>query len=165
MATCSSCGFLTVRGVGGGFIEVDDLYRRQAKRDPASTAHADVEEWRRLPLCFMLKYNLPGEIHDDVGSTNDQPAVLKTITAERDCDGWTEWQQGFTPKEHREDEIRQAIWDREDRRDAIVEQQHQDEMNTLRVQHRWQLAIFGGAVILATLLGSMIQAGWIDKPW
>jgi hypothetical protein len=38
-------------------------------------------------------------------------------------------------------------------------------MVLLQRQQHWQLAVLGVAVIVATLVGGMIQAGWIGRPW
>ena len=54
---------------------------------------------------------------------------------------------------------------REDVRVANTERWHSDDLKILKSQHRWQLFWFGMAVVGATIVGSMIQAAWIPKPW
>ena len=95
---------------------------------------------------------------------------------EWDCVESIQWIPGLTPREHRkltatrrakheEATVRATVFQREDERDQTAELWHRDHMQTLRDQHRRELWILGAAVILATLVGSVIQAGWITKPW
>lgn len=129
-----------------------------------------------MPFCFARQFDFRERYGWGAGSLGvGEAEIYPAIVEERDCDAFTPWQQGFSPREHREmldrdrmiqrdDEMRKAIWEREDQRDTKVEERHKEEMDTLRAQHRWQLAIFGGAVIVATLIGAMIEAGWIGSP-
>lgn len=169
MVKCSECGFLAFRGREDfQLVETPDVIR-DGERVPAHLYP--------MPFCFQRVLDFRdqygwGKGAGGIGDT----AIWPAIQAERECDAYTPWQQGFSPKEHREmldrermlkrqDEIMQTVWKREDERDKRVNDQHKEQMDTLRGQHRQQLLIFGLAVIAATLLGAMIQAGWIDRPW
>ena len=72
-------------------------------------------------------------------------------------------------KIEQETEVREAVWAREDKRDDDAEKRHTEQMTEMRGQHRTGLLIFGGAVttaiVLSSIIGSMIQANWIEKPW
>ncbi|MFA7296136.1 MAG: hypothetical protein WC211_02985 [Dehalococcoidia bacterium] len=66
-------------------------------------------------------------------------------------------------------ELRQT--QREDARDRAAETHHDEQMRQLneqakdaRQRHRDGLLVFGGLIAVATIVGSMIQAGWIAQP-
>ena len=84
-------------------VEAEEEYRTDAER-PSSGGESGF--YADYPLCFERKYNLRAEAQSD--APND---VLKVIQKDRDCD-IREWNQGFTPKEHKQmllDE-RQRAW-------------------------------------------------------
>jgi hypothetical protein len=122
----------------GQLDEIDSDYRRTGEPPNRMVASSgsygydgytipDLEEhqikpYAEIPICFVQRYNLRSEL---VGSGKPKPdAVLRILTAERGCDtsedniGFVTWQQGSTPKEHREMLDRQWMIAREDRRDA-----------------------------------------------
>ena len=154
MVNCAFCGFLALRGEDGGFIEVDEQYRFSVLPHPDAPTYKAVYEAKvGLPLCFMRKACLPVEIlKQPEWGTENQGAVQKTVVAERDCDGWTQWQQGFTPKEHRE------MLDRKEFRDWQEKQRRSDI--------KWriiEIVILGFVVTLMagafTVLGAFIERG------
>lgn len=170
MVKCAECGFLCFRDRGTfELVEAVESIR-------SATVIPNALVYQR-PYCFVRKVDFAQEYGWEPRALDAaEGGVFTAISAERECDGFEPWQQGFTPQEHREmldrdrmikreDEIRRAIWEREDRRDVEVGQQHKEQMDTLRGQHWWQIAVLGGAVIVATLIGAMIQAGWFAKPW
>ena len=77
-----------------------------------------------------------------------------------------EWQRGFEATQREQD--RQWQTQQEER----AENRHQDQMNTLRSQHRWELIVFGVfvtfLVVASTIAGAFIEgaisAGWIGEP-
>ncbi len=74
--------------------------------------------------------------------------ALEVITKQRQCDdGFTTFQLGFSPKEHREMIDRQWMLVREDRRDDTV--------------RKWQtkmIVVAGVFTVIAALLGAVIGA-------
>jgi hypothetical protein len=104
-------------------------------------------------------------------------AVFAEILRERSCDGFTEWKQGFTPKEHIEMLDRQWLIEREDRRDAEMrarEDRRDEETRRLQERlHNRELWILGGVVTFALIAGSIIAAvieaavsrGWQPGWW
>jgi hypothetical protein len=90
-----------------------------------------------------------------IGNKNNEYSALEfksAICEERSCEGFTNWQQGFTPKEHREmlDRLRLQEWQdkqrREDKRWRIIELVILGVMTTV---------VAGGF----TVLGAMIERG------
>lgn len=133
-----------------------------------------------FPKCLDFHSDLPSEISAKAGQSPDgvstDDIILEVISRERECQGYLRWRRGVTPVEHRNiflresrdreaAEVRELALAREDERDRRAAQWHQEDMVLLQRQQRWQLAVLGVAVIIATLVGSMIQAGWIGRPW
>ena len=55
-----------------------------------------------------------------------------------------------------EAEVRQTIWEREDRRDARQAKDAADKLKILKDRHLRELVIFGGLIALATVLSGII---------
>ena len=118
MAKCVECGFLSLRNIETRELdETEEEYRKYGKTiaymrsHPAEimkTGFYGTEKLTRhvhedLPLCFARSCNLLGlctELIDKSCSTDK--AVLTIINEKRQCDEFMRWEQGFTPKEHRE---------------------------------------------------------------
>jgi len=145
---------------------------------------------------YDLQSEIPGQLSQ---GQEDYPAVLvlEVISKDRTCpkrnqaDGFTRWHQGFTPKEHREMLDRQWVldfearehekdrtWREEQRRldlewraeqEEKAEGRHDEQLGTLKQQHKWQLLVLGFlvtvAIVASTIVGAMIGAGWIKSPW
>lgn len=100
-----------------------------------------------LPMCFTRSCNLLGSFRELISKNYDaDKVVLMVINAEKQCDDFTEWQQGFTPKEHREmiDRKKMIQWQ--------AEQKKQDR--------KWRIIEVVVLIIgagLFTLLGVFIQ--------
>jgi hypothetical protein len=94
MVRCIECGFLSVRNSAGDFVEVPDFVRR----DWDTRQYAFWDKHRQIAICFACA--LPEEERRVVqAGTKD---AQKVIERDRECASFMEWQQGFTPKEHRE---------------------------------------------------------------
>ncbi len=135
---------------------------------------AAAEIYERTPVCFAgaRDFRRP-EILTAAGSSTPDWSPVKE---KWNCEMFTPLRPGLTPKEHREALDREAernqqaaiqlfVWEREDKRDKRLEDWHKDEVESLKGQFRWQIVWFGAAVVIATLVGSIIQAGWIARPW
>jgi hypothetical protein len=177
MVKCSECGFLAFRTRDSlEFVEAIESIRL-GQRIPNALV-------LQMPFCFIRKLDFReayGWERDSLGIS--EHLIYPVIQAERDCDGYTAWQQGFSPREHREmlDEerrlrldadVRQMAWEREDRRDAEMRQREDERDERLRALqeklHTRELLIFGGAVTLALVLGSIAAAiveGAISRGW
>ena len=105
MVKCSECGFLAVRNTESHELEEADETFREKGIIPL-TGHAEGRPRSRhepLPLCFARCHDLQEEFKNVPGEDKAVPGgVHRVIIKERQCDAFTEWQQGFTPKEHRE---------------------------------------------------------------
>jgi len=205
MARCVECGFLATRDYESRqLVEVDSDFRRSGAPTAAPGSRRHSQE--RAPICFVQSIDLQAELLGQL-EPNYPPGSAKRAQIldaapgdvirelfqldRPDCDAnekFTLWQQGFTPKEHREMLDRESLLDREDSlhaevrkreddrdvavskreddRDAAALRRHNRQMEAVRWQHWRELAVFGGAIIFATLLGSLIEAEWLrEPPW
>ena len=180
MVECSDCGFLTMRGSTGEFIEIDGQFRAGGNPEAdsplfrAMSSRADADN---VPMCFAQEFDLAGETKGGPQLGKDNRASSHTtIETDRECRGWMKWQQGSTPREHRDKQDRVSVTEREDKRDqemrgredardSKVEARETERDRASRGRHRSELWVFGGVIAIATLLGSIIQAGWIERPW
>jgi len=169
MAKCAECGFLSLRNIETRALdEAEETFRKDGKTVgversyPAEIGMARfrIEEavtryvHEKLPLCFQGSYDLRvliSQLMDD--EECDIYECIKTIThKDRECDLFTSWQQGSTPKEHREMIDRQKFMEWQER-------QRKDD-------RRWriiELIVLGFiAVVVAggfTILGAFIERG------
>lgn len=182
MVRCAGCGYVAVRHRETRELAEVEHETRETGRVPA---FQNLKLYRGL-FCFVQAADLENEA--DVDSSAGMLAVLHR---ERACAAYTPWVQGFTPREHYEmqyqEHLREMERDRvrrdhewqdarlqEDRdwrarRDQEDRERHDEQMRQARSQQRGELLMIGiGATIIlaaTTIVGSMIQAGWIGKPW
>jgi hypothetical protein len=135
MAKCSECGYLALRNRETRELdEAETAFRRDGKLIEITRAYAS-KVWDKgtmlheqvlshsiheeLPLCFARNVDLrqgfkePDPEHDSINTQRVDEATVKGIVVkERECKTFTKWQQGFTPKEHREmiDQERERRW-------------------------------------------------------
>lgn len=105
---CVECAFLTIWHdtitAGIQLWEAHDHYRKTGElaNQVNSTHTCD-------PLCLVGEADLRIERANtfrEIRTVNDQfnfnDSILAVIQTERECNGFTSWLQGFSPKEHRE---------------------------------------------------------------
>jgi hypothetical protein len=182
MVKCADCGFLALRNQFTGQLdEGDEDYRRtgmpplRKKSNQPGGPRSFLDNpydfpFANPPICFVQAFNLGDEFSVEPSQILPEMA-LDVLKNERDCgerELFTSWQQGFTPKEHREmldrqrrlqqeEDIRRAIWAREDARDKAQAAAHSEEMETLKQQHRAQLLVFGGLIGAATVAAGILD--------
>jgi hypothetical protein len=174
MVRCADCGFLSLRHLETRELrEAEGDYRNTGVIPRNITLPKHLYEER--PLCFQQLVTFDPE---QCKSPEDR---LAAIQQERgDCRGFTEWKQGFMPKEHREMLDRQWMIEREDRRDKEMRERedlrdketanrHKEQMKDLRGQHWRELIVFGGliglATVVAAILDGAISHGWEPLWW
>jgi len=135
MVRCADCGFLCVR-------RHSDRQLCEVEADIRKTWHIPIEDKRRiyrdLPLCFVRKADL------QAGGDADKPAtVLRIIQAERECDGFTPWHQGYSPREHKDmlDAKAMQAW--------MVEQRNSDRW--------WNLCNAGVSALISALVAGIVS--------
>lgn len=84
------------------------------------------------------------------------PDVMAVIGKERSCTEFTEWQQGSSPKEHREMMDRKWMEEREERRDEAARNWQRDESRSNR---KFRIAEFVVAVVGVVVLVMAVLIG------
>ena len=100
MVKCADCGFLALRSGRSELLEATASFRQSGTPE-----HLRELDLYMQPLCFARAFNLQAEIRElDQQRSETEPhrQSLAVIGLERPCKRYTEWQQGFTPKEHQE---------------------------------------------------------------
>lgn len=167
MVKCRDCGFLAVRmrathETPARLIEVEDDYRSKGAYD---------ESYDRVPICFMRKADLRWEIGEwtkkfDAATKADQAMrepltnqLWAIIDRERECDGYTDWLRGWSPREHLEMQMleeqrnelrRQAeadqVW--RERQDTAEREWRSQESAATRREHRILLGALIAAIVI-----------------
>jgi len=177
---CVDCAFLSAKNLDSRNLdEVEGEFRRTGNPPLHLLGGREIYYpiHKGYPICFVQKYNLPDLFEKTSGQEPNK--FLAIINEGRECDLFTEWKQGFTPKEHQEMIDRQrrlefeACKDAEDKKwregqEEKADQRHQDQIKLLKGIHRREMWIVGGAVtlviIIVTIIGAAIEAGWF-KIW
>lgn len=153
MVRCENCGFLCLRKNTQELVETPQVTREKGElnRDGYEGTH------ERQPVCFVMAFSLKGEIKPDSGHAQE---FKRIITADRDCTSWVQWQEGYTPKEHKEMVDQKALreWQQEQRRkdqardDALrAEMRNWQERQALR---QWGLSVV--TALLSASVGAML---------
>jgi hypothetical protein len=104
MAKCVDCGLVCARNPETRQLEeVPRDYRKTGRPPGWLVGGHDLWNHRELgtPLCLDRIYDLFSEFEaETVGK--DEEKCLRILGKERKCLAFTDWQQGSTPKEHRE---------------------------------------------------------------
>ena len=190
MVKCENCGFLALRnGITGLLDEAPQEYRWRTEipklRNPNVTGvQTDLGNfftypYSGVPICLVRSYPLHNEFASQDQATHKE--IFALLQKERNCterDLFTPWQQGFSPREHREmldnqrllefQTKREDNWQQfqtrlaEDNRkwreeqEAQAEVRHLREIETLRGIHKGQMWVMGGVVTLVIVL---VQVG------
>lgn len=173
MVRCADCGFLALRRRESQQLLGAEMPYREHGVLPEAVDADFQDEFESTPYCFVMAQPIHKEREDRKG----------IIQRDRSCDSWVQWQQGFSPKEHREmleeqrrrqleDEVRKSAYEREDRRDAEMrkrEDERDERLHELQKRlHNRQLLIIGGFVTLALVVGSLgaaIIEGAVSRGW
>jgi len=133
-ARCADCGFLALR-----HKETRELHDAELPIRDGTAVHADIKAYAWPPLCTKLRAEFP-----TAGTSG-------VIQEERECSDFTQWQQGFTPKEHQEalDRQKQLDWQtkREDDDRQWRKQAREEDRKARRVD-AWTVAIIAGIFAL-----------------
>jgi len=177
MVKCSECGYLSLRNIETRNLdEAEQVFREWGKivgvrrsfpsQIEGTPFHVDdgVTSYIHdgLPICFARSHNLTSSFRELISKDYEtDKAIIEIINKEWDCTLFTKWQQGFTPKEHREmmDKKEMLEWQatREDNDRKWRDAQRNDDKRWRRTE----LIVLGiVSVVIAgcfTLLGSLIS--------
>jgi hypothetical protein len=154
---CDTCGFLVMRVWGDTvFYEATQEYREKGVDVGASGSSS------RPPLCIVLAARLDKEVEEHTreragpNMSNTEYDLLPIIQKpDRDCSKWRKWEQGFSPKEHREMMDRQWMLNMEDKRDTSTREWQAEQEAKRRRFQLWLAVLSGLMVILAAMVGAL----------
>lgn len=152
MVKCSECGFLAVRDIDTRELEEVDGTFREWGRPPLKRigGRNQYKGQYDIPLCFVQSYNLYDEVKTAGGKPELDYVIVKSIIdQDRQCNSFIKWQQGFTPKEHRE------MIDREAMRKWQAEREESGR-KWMTHQQRFMVIIAGIFTILGGIIGAVI---------
>ena len=105
MVKCSECGFLASRNVQTRRLEETELeIRSEGALSIAWNTEKPFDKYEP-PICFMQAPDFKAIPYStDVTYNRDKVSkeVYDEIQRDRECEFFTKWRQGFTPREHRE---------------------------------------------------------------
>lgn len=132
---CKKCGLLSLRNSENRqLVEVEHGFRQTG-----DSPENDGFKYQMGFVCFGMECDLQNEF-EGPGNSSCREVRLGTLTAKRDCEKFTAWQQGYSPKEHMDM--------------LMIAQQHE----TMRRQHRDTLLIAPVAAILGGIF--TLCASW-----
>jgi hypothetical protein len=127
MPNCAECGFLAARNNQSRQLEeVESIFRETGK--PAIIVNEQGvlglgSSHESQPLCFAQAYNLRREFMETthekypIYDAPDKESIATVLHKDRECASFLPWQQGFTPKEHREMIDRERFEERQAKRE------------------------------------------------
>lgn len=105
MVKCAECGFLAVRNVDSRELEEAEESFREKGTGPLAKQYEGNPHLRheKQPQCFAMVHSLRDDFKKPIEQKiPENGRVKQVILKERECGEFTKWQQGSTPKEHRE---------------------------------------------------------------
>lgn len=146
MVKCADCGFLASRDIETRQLEeTEQEIRSKGQLVPSPNTGKPIHKYEH-PICFMQSKEYKAFPYTSRSIlTLDREDIRSEILRERDCKEFTAWQQGFTPKEHREMMDRKII--------SQIEDKRKKDDREWQTKQGWQLAIVAG---IFTIIGGVI---------
>ena len=171
MVKCAHCGMLAVRKVSDRqVVSAPEDIRLSYKNPPDRASGNRYSTYEDTPICAA------GALYFDREQGAPPDAVVLEFYKERDCADFVKWIPGLEPKDHLARKVQEEVLSseefryrellrREDQRDAEMRAREDKRDEEAKNRHRNELVVFGLVLGGLTLIGSMIEAGWIPKPW
>lgn len=164
MVKCVNCGFLAARNMDTRELEELDGTFREYGRPPLRRigGRNQYKGQYDIPLCFVQAVNFYSEVESMGKLSEPQYEVKSLIEQDRQCDSFVKWQQGFTPKEHREMLDRKEMLKWQARREASDKAWRATQE---QVNRKWRIREFIIAVValfiivVAAIVGAIIERG------
>ena len=119
MVKCSECGFLASRNVQTRQLEeTEPEIRSEGALSIARNTNKPFDAYEP-PICFVQAPDfkaIPYSLEFTLQRDKERKKVYDEIQRDRECEFFTKWKQGFTPKEHREMMDRQFMMEMEEKR-------------------------------------------------
>ena len=154
------CGFLAERvmesrGFGAAAVNPKTpIHQPEYLEVPIEVRRAGFPRTLGWFECFAAEHDLGNEREDEKIGWDE------VVNRVRECDQFTPYVMGHTPKEH-------AAFQRQEAQEERAEARHQEALKVARDSHFRELKWIGGGVTAALLLGgvfgAMIEAQWFAK--
>ena len=148
MVKCADCGFLGVRiRQTRQIVDAEPLMRERGYNPALTIAGADTV-YDDAVLCFVRAHNLAAEM-----GRADEENRRRVVQQERECQRFTPWIQGLTPKEHIElkiEEDRQLWQTEQELADKIWREKQEDKADQ---RHREAIAAARSMSLVSALIG------------
>ena len=95
---CADCGYLAVRHRQTRQLLDAELLLRERGYLLEENPGTGKTVYEPHPICFVQKI----KFRDKVGASPTEQSLKDAVQNIWECDQFTDWKQGFTPKEHRE---------------------------------------------------------------
>jgi len=155
MPKCSDCGLLAV------WLPSPNAEFREASlqfRESAYFSQADHQGVSYHARCFVRAQDLSQEVlRWKKGGDPDALATLRTIDADRVCQSFTPWLQGFSPKEHAEMQFHETLRSEQRRHEERSLQFHETLRNEQR-RHENLTLLVAMVGVGASLVGIAVGA-------
>ena len=168
--SCQNCGFLGFRHIKTReIVEAEEGVRQGGNWMPVEGNKFLYEEH---PICFARAV----DFFTVMGSGGLPEKRRKELLSLRDCDKFTPWVQGFTPKKHLEMNLlqqQQERLDRREREDREWRRKHDEDEriardNQAKLERQWrkedtrfrltELLVMGGLVTLILVIVQIVAA-------
>ena len=158
MVTCRSCGFLAhqplARLTGGPNMEEVPERIRSSLNGAHVIAWAPgpgVKDWDAELVCLRRSPSFPSSALSRDGLLNQVGEAERELAAERECDLWYRYQQGWSPQRHLENQS-MLDW-------HAMEQRANDRATQMVVSITWRVALVQViATFLVTFLVGLLVA-------
>lgn len=112
MVKCSECGFIAART-----WKTRELVEIEEEKRCSGKIGDELSKFEPSPVCFINSFDIKEEVEILRKAAHDEPSqdsiggyisphweiyVKAVLNIERKCKSFRRWQQGFTPKEHKE---------------------------------------------------------------
>lgn len=167
MAKCSECGFLAIRH--NDTHQLEEAFT--AFRDHGETTNSEgrSSHHQQVPVCLMRVVSFAKLLGNDTAKAT----VAKEIQSDRQCNRFTPWNQGFTPKEHAEMIQQEKLleWQRErenaareweERQARSDKEWREKEASVASSRHRWELILLG-LLVPAGGIAAQIASAFIER--
>lgn len=163
MVKCAECGYLSARNEKTRKLE-------EIEEESRHDGNIHKQLYVHIPICFVRSYNLTEETkllrHEDTTDRKEldwRKYVKEIINKERECEPFTEWHQGYEPKEHQEmiDREKMLKWQakREDDDKIWRENQRKEDKRWRIIELIVSVIILGLMAGGFTILGAFISRG------
>lgn len=156
---CADCGYLAVRHrTTRQLYDAEESLRVNGELPILDNRGYVYDEW---PVCFVRAANFRVEMEDNSAT----PHRKRVLNQPRECDQFTPWHQGFSPKEHVEMKMldEQKQWQRDEAAEQRRWQERQTELAEKHHRVNFGVALLAALIGAVATLAAVLVAKWIGQ--